>query len=278
VLDPLLHSVGVLSTAQLAASGWSASAVRRAVAEGRLSRLRPGWLALPGAHAATVRAVRADGCLSCADALRLRGVWVPEALGSGHVRRGRHAAHRRAVGCRPYGANPRVTSAVDDVETAFRCVLRCGSDEDVVVVADSLLHRGDATRDELERWMRDAPVRVRALLARVDVAESGLESIVRVRLRSCGIRVRTQVWIGQRRVDLLVGDRLVVECDGAEHHAGWAAHAADRERDRELVAAGYAVVRVTYRQVVDDWDAVLRDVLAIVRRRGHRDRRTQMRG
>ncbi|GAA2175184.1 hypothetical protein GCM10009846_24090 [Agrococcus versicolor] len=167
---------------------------------------------------------------------------------------------------------------MDDVETAFRCVLRCGSDEDVVVVADSLLHRGDATRDELERWMRDAPARVRALLARVDAAESGLESIVRIRLRSCGIRVRTQVWIGRRRVDLLVGDRLVVECDGAEHHAGWTAHAADRERDRELVAAGYVVVRVTYRQVVDDWEAVLQDVLAIVRRRGHRDARTQKRG
>lgn len=171
-----------------------------------------------------------------------------------------------------------MTSAVDDVETAFRCVLRCGSDEDIIVIADSLLHRRDATRDALERWMRDAPARVRALLASVDVAESGLESIVRVRLRACGIRVRTQVWIGRRRVDLLIGDRLVVECDGAEHHAAWEAHAADRARDRALVAAGYVVVRVTYRQVIDEWDAVLQDLLAVVRRRGHLDRRTQMRG
>lgn len=92
MLDPLLQPGGVVSTMQLAASGWTASAIRRAVAEGRLKRLRSGGHARPGAHDATVRAVRSGGCLSCADALRLRGVWVPEGLGRGHVRRGRHAA------------------------------------------------------------------------------------------------------------------------------------------------------------------------------------------
>ncbi len=31
-------------------------------------------------------------------------------------------------------------SVIDDIETSFRCVLRCGSREDIVVVVDSLLH------------------------------------------------------------------------------------------------------------------------------------------
>ena len=153
---------------------------------------------------------------------------------------------------------------------AFRCVLRCGSVEDVIVIADSLLHLRLATREELAAWARDAPQRIASRLEETDAAESGLESIVRVRLRSRRLRVRAQVRIGPRRVDLVVGDRLIIECDGAEHHGGWEAQASDRARDRALLAAGYLVMRVTYRQVLDDWPTIEQEILAVVRRREHR--------
>ncbi|WP_344339804.1 endonuclease domain-containing protein [Agrococcus versicolor] len=142
----------------------------------------------------------------------------------------------------------------------------------MTVVADSLLHLRLATRDELETWSATAPARMRRALDRVDVAESGLESMVRLRLRSRNVRVRTQVRIEDMRVDLLVGDVLVVECDGGEHHATWAAQAADRARDRRLTTLGFTVVRLTYGQIVDDWDAVEADLLSLVRRRAHRAR------
>lgn len=253
---------------ELTRAGWSRDDRRAALRSGRLVRVRTGWLARVDADQEAVRAVASGGCVACGSALRLRGAWVPAQLGRGHVRRARRG-DRRPDGCRLFGAAPPVTSAVDDVETAFRCLLRCGTHEDVVVVADSLLHRGMATLHELERWCAAAPSRIRALLVRVDAAESGLESMVRLRLRSRRIRVRTQVRIGRFRVDLLVGDRLVIECDGAEHHADWRAHAADRERDRELTAAGYLVVRLTYGQIVDDWLAVERDLLTLVRAGAH---------
>jgi len=270
MIDQLLLRIGVLSAAQLDDIGWTRRPRESAIADGRLLRIRRGWFARPGADPSAVAAIQADGCLSCASALRLRRVWVPESLAGSHVR---HADHRREQGrrgCLPFGANPPVRAAVDDLETAFRCALRCGSGEDVVVIADSVLHRGLATREELASWMRDAPQRIASRLEATDAAESGLESIVRLRLRSQRLLVRAQVRIGRWRVDLVVGDRLIIECDGAEHHRGWDAQASDRARDRALLAAGYLVMRVTYRQVLDDWPTIEQEVLAIVRRREHR--------
>lgn len=270
MIDPLLVRLGVLSTSQLTDLGLARRDRDRAVADGGLVHVRVGWYARADADARVVAAVRAEGCVSCASALRLRGVWVPEAMGLDHVRHARHRREQGRRGCRPHGAIPPVRTAVDDLETAFRCALRCGSPEDIVVIADSVLHLGLATRDELASWSAAAPRWVAGLLEATDAAESGVESMVRIRLRGRRIGVRTQVWIGRRRVDIVVGDRLVIECDGAEHHGSWAAHAADRARDRALVAAGYRVIRVTYRQVVDDWAAVEQDILAVVRRGDHR--------
>lgn len=265
---PLGRTLGVVSVAELTQLGWSLAQRRAAVASGRLVRIRAGWLARADANAEVVSAVRAGGCVACASALRLHGAWVPPRLTGSHVRRARRGG-ARTTGCRRFGEQPPVDGAVDDVATAFQCLTRCGTDEDIVVIADSLLHLGLATREDLSDWCCTAPRRIRRLLDRVDAAESGIESMVRLRLRSLRIRVRTQVRIGRYRVDLLVGDLPVIECDGSEHHRSWESHEADRERDRALVAEGYRVLRVTYRQIVHDWPAVEEHILQAIRRREH---------
>lgn len=273
MIDDMLRRAGVLSAAQLEAEGWQRNDRRRALVDGRLVRVRAGWFARQGADVEVVAAVRSHGCLSCASALRRHGAWIPEGLRGVHVRAAR-TADGRAAGCRTYGGASPIRSAIDDVETAFRCLLRCATGEDLVVVSDSLLHLRLATRHELEVWSGSAPRRVRRALAKIDRAESGLETMVRVRLRAKGVAVRTQVQIGRYRVDLLVGDRLIVECDGGEHHARWAAQSADRARDRALALAGYVVVRLTYEQIVHGWDAVEADLVAFVRSDRHRRRGT----
>ena len=53
-------------------------------------------------------------------------------------------------------------------------------------------------------------------------------------------------------VDLLVGDRVVVEIDGFAHHSDRVAFQEDRRRDRELVAQGYVVLRFTAAEVLRD--------------------------
>ncbi len=47
-------------------------------------------------------------------------------------------------------------------------------------------------------------------------------------------------------------ERLIVEVDGYAYHGHRAAFERDRDRDAALVAAGYRVIRVTWRQIVDE--------------------------
>jgi len=46
--------------------------------------------------------------------------------------------------------------------------------------------------------------------------------------------------------------RLVAETDGYRYHRGRAAFEEDRARDLKLRALGYDVVRLSYRQMVDE--------------------------
>jgi hypothetical protein len=58
--------------------------------------------------------------------------------------------------------------------------------------------------------------------------------------------------------------RLVVELDGHAFHATAAAYERDRARDRALIAAGWRVVRVTWRQLHDDPDALAMDLRGLL--------------
>ncbi|WP_374947145.1 endonuclease domain-containing protein [Agreia sp.] len=102
-------------------------------------------------------------------------------------------------------------------------------------------------------------------------AQSGLETKARLRLRSLNIPYRAQVAIDRvGRVDLVIGDRFVVELDSKTWHTSFAAYTEDRRRDLALVERGYVVLRVTYDQVMNQWPAVERAVRAVVRRGEHR--------
>jgi very-short-patch-repair endonuclease len=64
--------------------------------------------------------------------------------------------------------------------------------------------------------------------------------------------------VGRFEVDLLWRDHgLVVEVDGYAFHRGRAAFERDRARDAQLAAAGLRVVRVTWRQLIDEPEAVV---------------------
>ena len=54
--------------------------------------------------------------------------------------------------------------------------------------------------------------------------------------------------------------RLIVELDGYVYHRTAAAFERDRERDRAAIAAGWRVIRITWRQLVDDPLGVIRDL------------------
>ena len=57
-------------------------------------------------------------------------------------------------------------------------------------------------------------------------------------------------------------ERLIIELDGYAYHRTQAAFERDRERDRAAIAAGWRVIRITWRQLAEDPLGVIRDLSA----------------
>jgi very-short-patch-repair endonuclease len=140
-----------------------------------------------------------------------------------------------------------------------------------VAVADSALHLGLITRDELAlaaaATRGRGASRLRQVAALADGrSESVLESLARVALILAGFTPDVQVWIGRIRVDLIIGN-VVIELDGFEYHSKRADYRRDRRRCNALTARGYRVLRFSWEDVVGDPDYVVakvREALALV--------------
>ncbi|QJU53542.1 DUF559 domain-containing protein [Herbiconiux sp. KACC 21604] len=135
-----------------------------------------------------------------------------------------------------------------------------------------MMYRGVMTRRRLEAVLGQLPRCYAELLLLCDPrAESGLETHLRLLLRSVGIELRVQVSIsGVGRVDLVVGERLVIETDGRAWHSDRESFANDKRRDVALAERGYLVLRLSYHQVLFESEYVLRVVRGIVARGEHR--------
>jgi len=271
------RACGVYSTSHLAAGGLARPAIRRLVECGKLTRLRQGWYAEPAADSAVIEAVRAGGVLGCLSALRMWEVWVPP-TDRVHVRLSAHRRPRPRQSCHGFGDQPRLNDPVDPLLVAFGAAARClvggtrRNGDSLIAIADSILNSTRLEIADLRGALAAAPPRIRRLLDMCDgAAQAGTESLVRIRLTTLNIVVRTQVVIpGVGRVDLLVGERLIIECDSRAHHTAASNYQEDRRRDRAALAAGYLVLRVTYADVMYRWDEVLADILKLTRRHDHR--------
>lgn len=274
---PLPHSAhGVVSAAQLITAGWSRPEIRKATDLLHLTRLRPGWYAGPDADQAVGAAVKAGGHLSCVSALARHGLWVPPDDHLVHTRLTDHIGQQAAPAgvrfCRAYGPDRfrPARDAVDPLGPALLTAARCATPELFVAILDSATHRRGFDADDLRLLLSGAPGFALTLVDRCDEAESGTESLVRFRLRSRQVGLTPQVMIGTvGRVDFLVGRRFVIEVDSVAHHTSTPAYRRDRRRDRRLAALGYVVVRLTYEEVMYEWDDVLPDLLAIIRSGAH---------
>lgn len=256
---------GVASAVQLREAGWS----RQQIKKQRWQSVRRGWYAGPSADPQVVRAVAAGGVLGCVSVLRRFEVWVPN---SGlHIRYAERARRSRpgVRSCHPYRLDPPITGAVDPIDVAIASAANCLDTEGLIVVLDSMLNKRMIQMADARDIVAASRFARLHLAERCDArSESGTETMIRLRLRALRIHLRIQVRIpGVGRVDLLVGDRLIIEADSREHHVP--RYQADRDRDRAAARMGYLVIRLTYEDVVYRWDTVQADVLAIIRRGGH---------
>lgn len=284
VADHIRSNGGVLSYRAMDAAGIGRASVASALAAGLITRVRQRWFAVPDAPADVVRAARVGGSLTAASVADLEGVWLRERDTVLHVRVPRTASrlfapdgsgkplHRTEHGvCVHYRSVADASGARDPLALALAELFACGPRLDAQLALDSSLSSGrldPAGFAELRRLVKPAQ---RALIDLADAGcQSGTETIVRLLLHGRRIRHRTQVWVsGVGKVDVLVGDRLVVEIDGEGFHTG-VEFEQDRRRDFELVLRGYLVFRLSYKMVMGEWEPVRAAIIELVARGDHR--------
>ena len=240
-------------------------AVRRAAARcGAIQRVRRDWLATDDAPADLLTAAENGGSLTCVSAARRRGWWMPEgADDSVHVRLEPHAASpispvtahwtQRIAPAPGYGL-------VESVEDILAHIAVCLPPEDAQIMWNSAVQVEKITPIALRR-VRWPHRHARECAERVSTqSDSGLETILVVRLSGWGVPMRQQVVLLGRPVDLLIGERLVIQVDGFAHHSSSAQRSKDVAFDAELTLLGYTVFRFTYAQVMHDWDTVERTI------------------
>jgi very-short-patch-repair endonuclease len=145
---------------------------------------------------------------------------------------------------------------IDDLEVAIADARACGllGDGDLVQVLDrSHGRRGTkALRSLLERARGGGMTRSEAERRMLGLVRTAALPVPKVNAR-----------VGRLEVDFLWQDqKVIVEVDGYAFHAGKRSFERDRERDATLVARGYAVLRVTWRQLAARRDAVIARVAA----------------
>lgn len=239
------------------------------VRRGVLVRIRPGVFAVPAAEPEVVVAADHGGALTCARALRLHGVWTLEVPAAVHVWLGGNGrSHHRDCGCVAHYFEGRTGLGLATLEDALVHVYLCAGDEAFFAGLESALAQRKINRAVCERIRRRLPKHGHWLidLARSDAA-SGLESLLRLRLHLCGIRLDCQVDIPTvGRVDFVIGGRLILEADGKENHHGASNQHKDRVRVAAASALGYETLRFDYAQIVHAWPTVEAAVIAAIAR------------
>ncbi|MFC9917911.1 DUF559 domain-containing protein [Agromyces binzhouensis] len=247
--------------------------LERAVRAGALVRLRPGWVAVPEAGASTATAVRHGGALGCVSRLQLEGLWLLGDHSRVHVAmrpNGRGRSHSACTCVVHWNDVPHASGRVP-VIAALVQVLGCLGVEEFFVALESAMRTRLITRAGLASVRARLPLDKRWLadFARWN-ADSGLESLLRLRLRRLGIDLASQVAVpGVGTVDFVLGDRLILEVDGKRNHDGASMRHKDLVRDAVAAAHGFDTLRFDYAMVVHEWELVEAAILSKLDRSLH---------
>lgn len=271
----LMRLGGVARGRELQAFGLTRQQLAAQVDADEIRRLRPGVFASPSTPDAVISAAEHGGALTCEAALAHHGVWTLAEHPPVHVWMGADGRRHPHEGCAcvSHFFAGTTTLGVASVEDALVHLFRCAGHEAFFASFESAWRLRLLTRAARDRVRAALPTSARWLVdfARAD-SDSGLESLVRLRLHLIGIRLACQVTIqGVGRVDFLAGDRLIIEVDGRLNHASAERRHNDLVRDAAASLLGYETLRFDYAQVVHDWPSVERAILAAVDRADVRD-------
>lgn len=272
MLDPVILITrlgGIARGTQLQRHGISRKRLAQDVRARRIDRVRVGVFAVPTTDTSVRTAAAHGGALTCGSALRLHGVWVLDDA-SIHVwlgENGRRHPHP-GCGCTAHNFRGRTRFGAVNIETALVHLHNCSGDEAFFAAFESAWNLGLLSRAARARIRSSLPEGARWLvdLARGD-AQSGLESLLRLRLHILGILLDCQVQItGVGRVDFVVGGLLIIEADGKDKHDGPSKRHKDLMRDAAASALGYETLHFDYAQIVYDWRTVQAAIMAALAR------------
>jgi very-short-patch-repair endonuclease len=272
---PLSRHGGLALRHELLQDGATQDMLDRAWRSGELLRVRHGLYAAPDVPEPIVRAARVGGALAGPSSTSLIGGWQPH--GSplfvstrANDHRLRHPDDAGRLLSRgedgitvlrdAHHLDPRTERLRVSPGTAVAQSLRHLPSWEAVAVLDSVQRLGHVVHPiDVELVRRRVPRRLRPLMDLADPrAESGTESIARIRLRDAGIPTLVQPELTETiRPDLLISDRLVIECVSVEHHSTPSAYNMDRRRIAEMVVLGYTVLEFTYPEIYFRWPSVL---------------------
>ena len=119
----------------------------------------------------------------------------------------------------------------------------------------------------VEQWRKAAPLTKKGRL-KSPLEAKVLPLLVQRSLPAPLLNAPVQIANGRIEVDFLWPEhRFALEADSRDFHATHVAFERDRWRDRELMRAGYATLRVTHRQAEREAQAVADTIVAQLRQR-----------
>ncbi len=264
---------GIAHRRVTSAAGFHPRRIKRDVDAGLVRTIGRNWLAVAGVHEDLIAAARVNGRAACVTAAGLRRWWLPE---SAPRERHLHMAANSPVpppDARIHRSQPLVPMArgqlIESVEDTLQHVALCCDLTTATVIWESACRVEGVSPETLHQiaWTSTA---ARLLAATVTgLSDSGLETLLIRGLAHLNCELRAQAFVAGHRVDLLIGDRLVLQVDGQEFHSSAAERTRDAAHDAELTLRGYTVLRFTYAQVIHDWPRVLATVSRAVAQRRH---------
>lgn len=239
--------------------------VRAVVRDGAATLIRRAWISLQSAPADLRTAAEGGGRITCTSLARRRGWWMPGHVGHElhlHVLPGSAStpvtAGDEAVGHWTKPLVPPGRSLVGSVEDALLHISTCLDRDDALVLWESAARTESIAPQTLRAFAWPRRIACELAAEVTGLSDSGLETLVVIPLMRWGIRVRQQIVLAGRPVDVLVGERLVVQIDGYEFHSSSAQRTKDIAHDAELRLRGFTVLRLSYAQIVHDWPRVER--------------------
>lgn len=235
-------------------------------------RPQKGWIALPECDPLLVHAAANGLIVSCVTRARQLGLWsVAGAKERPHFRARSAGSVKRREGIKVHWHRPLLrvpqASLLDSLEDTLHLVAHCLPFEHALAVWESALRQRKVDLHALQALPMRGPAR-RIRSAAVPFSDSGLETLVRTRLQWLNVPIYAQSWLYGHRVDFLIGDRLVLQIDGATHTGSQ--RTKDIAHDAQLHLRGYVVFRVGYQQVMFEWNQVQDRIMRAVAQGLHR--------